>query len=29
VGSKIIKTHYTYRYIFDQSKEFRQAPIIE
>ncbi|HXA00513.1 MAG TPA: hypothetical protein VNW99_00915 [Cytophagaceae bacterium] len=29
VGSKVIKTHYTYRYIFDQTKEFRQAPVIE
>jgi GNAT superfamily N-acetyltransferase len=29
VGSKIIKTHHTYRYIFDQTKEFRPAPVIE
>ncbi|WP_028978656.1 hypothetical protein [Sporocytophaga myxococcoides] len=29
VGSKILKTHITYRYIFDPTKEFRPAPIIE
>lgn len=29
VGSKVLKTHYTYRYIFDRSKEFFPAPIIE
>jgi GNAT superfamily N-acetyltransferase len=29
VGSKVIKTHYTYRYLFDQTKEFRRAPVIE
>lgn len=29
VGSKVVKTHYTYRYIFDRTKEFRPAPIIE
>jgi GNAT superfamily N-acetyltransferase len=29
VGSKVIKTHYTYRYIFDRTKPFRPAPIIE
>lgn len=29
VGSKVLKTHITYRYIFDPAKEFRPAPIIE
>jgi GNAT superfamily N-acetyltransferase len=29
VGSKVIKTHYTYRKIFDDTKEFRRAPVIE
>jgi hypothetical protein len=29
VGSKVVKTHYTYRYIFDRTKEFRPAPVIE
>jgi GNAT superfamily N-acetyltransferase len=29
VGSKVIKIHHTYRYIFDQSKPFFKAPIIE
>ncbi len=25
IGGKIIKTHYTYRYLFDRSKEFKRA----
>lgn len=29
VGAKVIKTHFTYRYIFDQSKPFKPAPVIE
>jgi len=29
VGSKVIKTHYTYRYLFDQTKPFYPAKIIE
>jgi hypothetical protein len=29
VGSKVLKTHHTYRKIFDDSKEFKRAPIIE
>ncbi len=27
VGSKVIKTHYTYRYLFDRSKKFERMPI--
>ncbi|TAH23905.1 MAG: hypothetical protein EAZ07_10255 [Cytophagales bacterium] len=29
VGSKVIKTHHTYRYLFDSTKPFFEAPIIE
>jgi hypothetical protein len=29
VGSKVLKTHHTYRKLFDESKEFKRAPIIE
>jgi len=29
VGAKVVKTHYTYRYIFDRSKPFFKAKIIE
>jgi hypothetical protein len=29
VGSKVIKTHFTYRYLFDQTKPFYPAKIIE
>ena len=29
VGSKVSKTHITYRYIFDQTKEFFPAPVID
>ena len=29
VGSKVVKTHFTYRYLFDQTKEFKKAPVIE
>lgn len=29
VGSTIKKTHYTYRYLFDPSKPFSQAPVID
>jgi hypothetical protein len=28
VGSKLAKTHYTMRYLFDRSKPFKRAPII-
>lgn len=29
VGGKVIKTHHTYRYIFDRSKEFFRAPMMD
>jgi hypothetical protein len=29
VGSRIYKTHITYRYLFDRTKEFKRAPIIK
>jgi hypothetical protein len=29
VGSKVIKTHHTYRKIFDDSKEFKRAPMMD
>lgn len=29
VGGKICKTHHTYRYLFDRTKEFKRAPVIE
>lgn len=29
VGAKVIKTHFTYRYIFDRTKPFTPAPVIE
>lgn len=29
VGGKIVKTHHTYRYLFDRTKEFKRAPMIE
>ena len=28
IGSELFKTHVTYRYLFDRSKEFKRAPII-
>jgi hypothetical protein len=28
LGAKVIKTHATYRYLFDRTKEFHRAPII-
>jgi len=28
-GGKICKTHITFRYLFDQSKEFKRARMIE
>jgi hypothetical protein len=28
IGAKIYKTHHTYRYLFDRSKEFRRHPEI-
>jgi hypothetical protein len=28
IGSRIYKTHYTYRYLFDRNKEFKRMPII-
>ena len=28
IGAKIYKTHYTYRYLFDRSKEFERYPIL-
>lgn len=28
IGSSILKTHHTYRYIFDRSKEFKRYPFI-
>ncbi|MHA6247895.1 hypothetical protein ACXYMU_08180 [Pontibacter sp. CAU 1760] len=28
VGSRIYKTHHTYRYLFDRTKEFKRMPII-
>lgn len=27
VGGDVVKTHYTYRYLFDRSKEFKRMPI--
>lgn len=29
VGAKVVKTHYTYRYIFDRSKPFYKAKVID
>jgi hypothetical protein len=29
VGSTVKKTHHTYRYLFDPTKEFHRAPVIE
>lgn len=29
VGSKVLKTHHTYRFLFDREKEFHRAPIID
>ena len=29
IGAKIAKTHHTYRYLFDRSKPFQRAPMIE
>lgn len=29
VGSTVRKTHHTYRYLFDRTKEFHRAPVIE
>jgi hypothetical protein len=28
IGAKIVKTHHTYRYLFDRSIEFKRSPII-
>ncbi len=28
VGGEIVKTHHTYRKLFDESREFKRAPII-
>ena len=28
VGGKVVKTHHTYRYLFDRTKEFKRAPVI-
>jgi hypothetical protein len=28
IGGSIYKTHVTYRYLFDQSKEFHRAPLV-
>ena len=28
IGSKIYKTHHTYRYLFDRTKEFKRHPVI-
>ena len=29
LGATIIKTHYTYRYLFDRDKEFKRAPMMD
>jgi hypothetical protein len=29
VGSKVIKTHHTYRYLFERDKPFYRAPVID
>jgi hypothetical protein len=29
VGAKVVKTHYTYRKLFDETKPFKRAQIIE
>ncbi|RRN76288.1 hypothetical protein EIM50_25455, partial [Pseudoxanthomonas sp. SGD-10] len=29
IGGKIYKTHHTYRYLFDRTKEFKRHPIIQ
>lgn len=28
IGAKVYKTHYTYRYLFDRTKEFKRHPIL-
>ena len=28
VGGDVVKTHHTYRYLFDRTKEFKRAPIL-
>jgi hypothetical protein len=29
VGGKVVKVHHTYRYLFDRTKEFKRAPVID
>ena len=29
VGARVVKTHYTYRYLFDRSKPFERCPVIQ